>query len=150
MIVKIIFTCSKITLLIFYIMLLILVILAALLFSLNDSKKVFVYNEEERQEYLSELCIYGIGSPQNTSTVTIPWEFDDVYLEYNKIQQKAGYDLREYAGDTVQEFTYEYKGYIIHLLIKNGEVVGGDISDPIINGKILPLTKEYANELNAS
>ncbi len=148
--VKIIFTCSRSTLLIFYIMLLILVLLATVLFTIDGSSKVFAYNEQDRQAYLSELTIYNAGEPKQVRNFTVPWNFDNHYSKYNNIQLQAGFDLYKFAGEQLQEYTYEYNGYLIHLIIKNGEVVGGDITDPKYNGEVLPLTQNNANELNAS
>ena len=79
--------------------------------------------------------------------VTVPAVFDDVYVNYNRLQNQAGFDLSEYAGKKLVRYTFEVKnfhdieGVRINVLIYQGKVVGGDIMTIAIDGFMLPLTK---------
>lgn len=150
-ILKIYFVCSKFTLMLFYIMLLLLTVLGLLGVTVNADSKLVLLNEEERRHYLTDLGLIGIEGPIETKVITIPWQFGDVYSQYNELQREANWDLLEYAGKTLNMFTYSYKDLLVHLIINdNGEVVGGDICDPSINGFMLPLTQQYINEINST
>ena len=80
--------------------------------------------------------------------VTIPYEFSDVYFNYNSIQKKAGYDLLNYRGESVICYTYNVSlnnssdFIVINLLVHDGLIVGGDISSLNIDGEMLPLIKK--------
>ena len=70
--------------------------------------------------------------------VTIPWEFDETYIEYNALQKRQSLDLEKYKGEIVKKWTYninnfpDYEGktgYVqANLLIYNGNVIGADIT----------------------
>jgi hypothetical protein len=75
------------------------------------------------------------------SEVTIPREFDEVYLNYNLIQKAQGLDLWDYIGCKVKRYTYKIsnyptgeKGVCLTLLVYNGYVIGGDVKSPRIDG----------------
>lgn len=80
-------------------------------------------------------------------TITIPEEFDDVYLRYNEIQKKAGFDLEKYKGNRAMRYTYVVTNYPenvdgevrANLIIIGGEVVGGDVMTVNLNGFMRPL-----------
>ena len=74
------------------------------------------------------------ATPTESTTVTIPREFDKVFAAYNELQRKQGLDLSAYAGKTVERYTYtvtNYEGYegtvYANLLIRRGRVIGGDV-----------------------
>ena len=68
--------------------------------------------------------------------------FGDVYTEYNKLQKKAGFDLYKNRGKNATVFTYVllYKEDTeLHLIICDGEIIGGDIASVKLNGEMKPL-----------
>lgn len=78
---------------------------------------------------------------EETEEVTIPREFDEVYLKYNLLQKAQGMDLADYAGCTVERYTYPVLNYptgengvLINLLIYQGKVIGGDVMSPRLDG----------------
>ena len=96
--------------------------------------------ETQRRAFLGQ---YGweLGEEINRGSVRIPEEFDDVYVQYNEIQLKQGFDLRRYAGKEVERYQYpvtNYPGYPeyirANLLVFQGKIIGGDISSVALNG----------------
>ena len=78
---------------------------------------------------------------QSKKTV-IPQEFSDTYEKYNEIQKTAGYDLKKYAGSTVTVYKYKLKdkeNTFLNLIVYNGRVIGGDVSENSINGSMKSL-----------
>ena len=79
--------------------------------------------------------------PVETKSILIPKEFSDVLKEYNEMQMASGFDLTEYAGLTVEQYTYRVTNYDkadcdvnATLYIYNFQVIGGDIHSTSIDG----------------
>lgn len=97
-------------------------------------------------QVLSFISSYGWEvdeEPDEVREVIIPAEFDDVYENYNAIQLKQGYDLRNYAGERVKRWTYTVRNYPdytdtdcikINVLVFDGEVIGGDVCSVRLDG----------------
>lgn len=64
----------------------------------------------------------------------IPAQFDDVYQNYNAMQQAQGFDLAPYAGEIVTQFKYKITNYpgetevFATLLVYGRLIVGGDLA----------------------
>ena len=77
-----------------------------------------------------------------SAEVIIPDPFDRVYENYNKIQIKAGLDLRPYMGMHGVRYTYIVENYPAdvgeqvraNVLCVDGEPVGGDIMTVSLHG----------------
>ncbi len=89
--------------------------------------------------------------PDEIREVIIPSQFDEVYENYNQIQLKQGYDLKEYSGERAKSWTFtvlNYPGfedeeYIkINILIYNGKVIGGDVCSVKLDGFMHGFAKE--------
>ena len=81
--------------------------------------------------------------PPEISEVLIPAVFNDVYSSYNALQVSQGYDLAPLRGKTLQKYVYRILDYpglpsdapvVANILLKNGEVVGGDICSVGLDG----------------
>jgi len=100
-----------------------------------------VRSEEERVAFLSQFG-WEVQSPATESTtVTVPAEFDKIFAAYNELQRAQGLDLSPYGGRVVERYTYtvtNYEGYegdvLANLLIFRGRVIGGDICAAAQNG----------------
>ena len=98
----------------------------------------------KRINYISRL---GYDVDENSvisKNITIPMNFSDVYTEYNKLQKKAGFDLYNHRGKSATVFTYTllYKEDAqLHLIICDGEIIGGDIASVKLNGEMKPLLR---------
>ncbi len=93
-----------------------------------------VSNEADAVRFLTELGWQVNSSPIETEEVTIPDEFDTVFLNYNQIQKTQGLDLSAYKRKTVTRYTFtvtNYDGYegevYANVIIYRGRVIGGDI-----------------------
>lgn len=93
-----------------------------------------VYSNSDRVEFISKFGWTVAQTPIEEVLVSIPAEFDTVYLGYNDIQKAQGLNLAKYKGKEVVRYTYEitnYEGYegtvYVNLLVYRNKVVGGDI-----------------------
>ena len=84
------------------------------------------------------------GELVSCDSVKIPREFSGVYEDYNSLQTKNGFDLSKYKGKTVRRYTYSLGGKnaaFAVVLAKNGEVIGGHLTDGEYGGDDAPLEK---------
>lgn len=111
--------------------------------AINDAESVV--------SFVSELGWEVNETPDEIREVIIPAEFDDVYTNYNAIQQKQGYDLVEFAGERVKKWTFTVKNYPgyegedfikINVLVFDGEVIGGDVCSVKLDGFMHGFTYE--------
>ena len=93
-----------------------------------------IRTEEDRIAFLAQFGWEVSATPTESTTVTIPREFDKVFAAYNEMQRAQGLDLSPYSGRTVERYTYtvtNYEGYqgevLANVLIFRGKVIGGDI-----------------------
>ena len=99
---------------------------------------------EERITFFSQFGWQINPEPIEVKEIIIPQEFDEVYENYNSIQKQQGLDLELYKGMRAKFWSYEilnYPGYensdgVIrgNLLIYDGIVIGGDVSDIRLDG----------------
>ena len=89
----------------------------------------------DREQFLSQFGWEIDSDPVEAREITIPADFGEVYAQYNEIQKTLGFDLTEYKGCRVKKWVYAVTNYpgIPHnvnatLLIRDGQVIGGDIS----------------------
>ncbi len=114
--------------------------------TVNFSK---IKTNEDRVNFLSRLGWKVAEKPLEEVAVTIPDEFDAVFMEYNNLQKEMGLDLSRYKRKEVMRYTYEvigYEGYdgVVYasLLIYKNKVIGGDICSADVNGFVTSLKGE--------
>ena len=107
-----------------------------------------VRSNEERIAFLSRFGWEVEAEPLESTTVTIPGEFDKVFAAYNELQRGQGLDLSAYSGRTVERYTYTVKNYpdfegtvLANLLIYRGRVIGGDVCSADASGFVHGLSK---------
>ena len=107
-----------------------------------------IRSNEDRVALLAQLGWQVETMPLESTTVTIPREFDKVFAAYNELQRREGLNLSDYGGRTVERYTYRvqnYEGYegtvLANLLVFRGRVIGGDISSTDSAGFMHGLTK---------
>lgn len=107
-----------------------------------------VYSNSDRVEFISGFGWQVAQTPIEEVTVSIPAEFDTVYLGYNDIQKAQGLNLAKYKGKEVVRYTYEvtnYEGYegkvYINLLVYRNKIVGGDVCSADSSGFIHGFSK---------
>lgn len=101
---------------------------------------------DDRVTYLSKLGWEVDPECLSEKTVTIPKEFSNVFSEYNRLQQKQGFDLGKYKGVDVERYTYKVTNYPdsadeveIAIFVKKGVVIGGDVHSTALDGFIREL-----------
>lgn len=105
-----------------------------------------VRTNEERIEFLSQFGWVVEAAPIETKEVTIPSEFDKVFVGYNDIQKQQGLDLSKYKTKEVTRYTYKVTNYpdsdetvLANILVYRGRVIGGDICSANADGFVLSL-----------
>ena len=99
--------------------------------------------ETEVREYLNSFGLK-LGDCA-FDEVTVPYEFNDVYNNYNKIQQSQGFDLTELKGKAVHRYTFSVQNYsegervFAEVLIYDNKIVGADIYSTDSSGFMVPL-----------
>ncbi len=80
-------------------------------------------------------------TPVEKEDVTIPDEFDKVFINYNEIQKKQGLDLSHYKRKTVTRYTFtvtnyeNYEGTVYaNVIVYRNRVIGGDICSAAPDG----------------
>ncbi len=98
---------------------------------------------EERQMFFNQVGYEVSPAPVEIKEIIIPEEFDEVYSNYNELQNAQGLDLTPYKGKRVKSWSYEITNYpnyessgVIrgNLLTYNGVVIACDISSVEMNG----------------
>ena len=98
-------------------------------------------DNQTRVDFLNRLG-WQVGSyAAEVAEVVIPLEFDEVYQNYNQIQQEQGFDLTQYAGRQVKRYSYEVFNhpsgdqYVrANLLVYREKLVAGDVCSLQLNG----------------
>ena len=106
---------------------------------------------ETAEQRLAFLSNYGYTCEgEAEKEITLPKEFDETYEMYNAIQIEQGYNLKHFAGQTVSVFTYKVTDYegedevFAHVLVKDGRIIGGDISSARLDGFMHGIVKATA------
>lgn len=96
-----------------------------------------------RVKFLTDFGWDVVVSPTESSQVRIPEEASAVFDRYNALQKSQGYDLNQYAGQTVMRYVYQIRNYpgatdpvYATLLIYRDQVIGGDITDTSARGVV--------------
>lgn len=70
-----------------------------------------VKTNDDRVAYL-ESCGWLVGEEAaNQEDIRLPDVFDDSYEAYLTLQESQGFDLTQYAGKTIQRYTYAVKNF---------------------------------------
>lgn len=101
-----------------------------------------------RIQFLKDMGWQVKTQPVQAGKVKMPREISAVYERYNNLQKSQGYDLTEYAGKKAMRYVYEVVNYpgatepvFATLLIYGQRVIGGDITDTSMGGKIRGLRR---------
>lgn len=105
---------------------------------------------EDRVNFLSQFGWEVEEVPILDEDVTIPAEFDSIFLAYNDLQKTQGLDLARYKRKSVKHYRYKVTNHssgetvYANLLIYRGKVIGGDISSASMNGFVYGFRGEEA------
>lgn len=103
-----------------------------------------------RQDNTVKLCrdfLSGYGwqtadTPRECVEISVPTVFDNVYRNYNAIQQTAGLDLAPYGGRSGTRYTFTVTNYptdvgenvYANVIVIDSNPVAGDIMTVSLNG----------------
>lgn len=112
--------------------------------------------EEKNVEFLRSYGWIVSAKPIERENIIIPDPFDLVYENYNKLQLRAGLDLRPYKGMSGTRYTYRVENYPAdageevraNVVCIEGEPVGGDIMTVSLRGFMHSLKFEDAEAQN--
>lgn len=114
----------------------------------SENNEIYYGNAQSNEGRITFLKQFGWlvnAQPISTVTVTVPNEFDNVFLGYNELQKLQGLDLSRYKQKKVTRYTYLVRNYpsytgkvYANVIVYRGTVIGGDIcteaSDGFIHG----------------
>ncbi|MBE6753018.1 MAG: DUF4830 domain-containing protein [Ruminococcaceae bacterium] len=96
---------------------------------------------ESRVQFLSQFGWEIETEPLAVKEVIIPVKFDEVYSQYAQLQSRQGFNLQALSGKRAKLWTYKVTNYpgangavLANILVKDGVVVGGDISAAAADG----------------
>ena len=108
-----------------------------------------IKTNEDRVNFLTALGWKVKEQPLEEVAVTIPDEFDAVFLEYNNLQKEVGLDLSRYKRKDVMRYTYQVENYpdyqglvYANILVYKNKIIGGDICSADLNGFVSSLKGE--------
>ncbi len=111
--------------------------------SSNSGSYSLVVNDSDFSGFFGQFGLEAELIPEKERSVTIPEEFDDVYISYNELQKKAGLDLSAYKGKQARQLTFRLKNgradYAV-LLVLDNRVIGGHLTNGEYGSEMLPLT----------
>ncbi len=100
---------------------------------------------EKRVQYINTLGIELQSDDFTQKQVVIPQTFNKVYDNYNNLQLKSGFNLKNYCGKQVTIFTYNIDSQtVVNLITFNNKLIGGDVASLKIDGEMTAL-KENTN-----
>ena len=115
-----------------------------------EPREFFGETNEERLEYLSSFGWQVEQEPAETREVMIPKEFNDVYQNYNAMQQAQGFALAPYSGQVVTQYKYLITNYpnetevYATLLVYGRLIIGGDVACGKVDGFMHGFAKDSA------
>lgn len=94
-----------------------------------------------RKEYLENLG-YTVDESftEEMKIIVLPISFSKVYLNYNELQKRNGFNLEKYKGFETTQYTIKVfdetkrDDLYAHILLHNGRLIGGDIATTAIDG----------------
>ncbi len=102
-----------------------------------------IKTNDDRTEFLAQFGWEVKPEAVESEEVTIPAEFDKIFMGYNEIQKRQGLDLSDYRKKKVMRYTYEVTNYegadgvvYANLLVYRNRVIGGDICSADVKGFI--------------
>lgn len=99
-----------------------------------------IKTNDDRVAFLSQFG-WEVEPTPDEQSVTVPAEFDRVFVSYNELQRQQGLDLSKYKRKDVTRYTYKVTNYpdydgtvLANLLVYRGRVIGGDICTADVSG----------------
>ena len=121
----------------------------------NEFKYGKIKNADDMNAFIASLGWTVEENPNEIVDVTIPAEFNNVYLKYNDIQKQQGLNLEKYKGKSAKRYTYTVTNYpnttktvYLNLIIYKNKVIAGDVCTADVNGFVHGIFYSDANQGN--
>lgn len=125
----------------------VLIVGCILIFGGNDTDQptaaTNVSDNDSRIAFLQGFGWQVSTSPVSSGQVKIPDTQSAVYQRYNELQKSQGYDLSQYAGQTVMRYVYKITNYpgatdpvYATVLVFQGQIIGGDVTNTAAKGVV--------------
>ena len=107
-----------------------------------------VSTEDDMVRFLNGFGHEVENEPPKVYEIVIPEQFNSVYEKYNEIQRAQGLNLKRYAGKDATAYVFKLTNYecmgeaYATLIIRNGRVIGGDVSCKEGEGFVVGLQKQ--------
>ena len=102
--------------------------------SANSYNYTNVKTNDDRLGFLTQFGWAVDSEPLEERKVTIPSEFDRIFICYNDLQRQQGLDLAKYKNKDVMRYTYKINNYpdydgtvYANIIVYRGKVIGGDV-----------------------
>ena len=112
----------------------------------NDAPEPELRRADTNEERIAFLQRFGWEvdpDPEQTQEVRIPSEPNEVFDRYNELQKSQDFDLTPYGGRCVKQYRYRITNHpdagapvYATLLVKDGRVIGGDVSSASQDGQM--------------
>lgn len=103
-----------------------------------------IRSAQDAQKFLEQFGWQVDATDVKTLQVTIPAEFDKVFVGYNELQKRQGLDLSKYRNKTVTRYTFVVTNYpdaegtvLANVLVFRRRVIGGDICSADVTGFVV-------------
>ena len=107
---------------------------------------------EGREAYLKSLGWDIDRDSESFRSVLVPKKLEGIMAQYNKIQQRQGYDLNKHLGESCRQYCYDVTNYpgsegkvIVSLYIQDRNVIAGDVHSTAVNGFMHGLRRSDAS-----
>lgn len=114
--------------------------------SANSYNYTNVKTNDDRLGFLTQFGWTVDSEPLEERKVTIPSEFDRIFICYNDLQRQQGLDLAKYKNKDVMRYTYKINNYpdydgtvYANIIVYRGKVIGGDVCSADVNGFVVTL-----------
>lgn len=103
-------------------------------------------NELSVEGFLKQFDIEIDTSTKQAVNIIIPSEFNQVYENYNALQQSQGLDLNSYKGKEAVRYTYRVTNSTsnsevsCNIIVCENKVIAGDLCTTALNGAMTALT----------
>lgn len=120
-----------------------LLIVGLILLTGRKAASASATESDSRVQFLKDFGWEVKLTPKESGQVRVPDKASAVFERYNALQLSQGYNLEKYAGKRVMRYVYEVTNYpgsaepvYATLLVYKDKIIGGDITDTAVKGKI--------------
>ncbi len=103
-----------------------------------------IRSAQDAQKFLEQFGWQVDATDVKTVQVTIPAEFDKVFVGYNELQRRQGLDLSKYRNKTITRYTFVVTNYpdaegtvLANVLVFRRRVIGGDLCSADVSGFVV-------------